>query len=166
MTPTYLVCGSRAAILTLGLLEMAELAPADLKRRGHLGRGRSTIASKTHERKNHEGDHTLVDDGGSAVTTFARPESAPGSWLTFRAQGGVDPPMRLSLLSAGLFLWYTRLGTDQTAGLAVREQAEQPCAVACDQTPPGQTRTTSGEQRKRTGTAEQCGEHCTLLPDP
>jgi hypothetical protein len=63
--------------------------------------------------------------------------------------------MRLSLLSAGLFLWYTRLGTDETAGLAVAEQSEHPCAVACDQTPPGQTSTTPGEQRKRTGTAEQ-----------
>ena len=30
--------------------------------------------------------------------------------------------MRLSLLSAGTFLWYTRLGTDETEGLAVGEE--------------------------------------------
>ncbi len=37
----------------VNLMRMEEQAPPDLKRRGHLGRGRSTIVSKTHQRKNH-----------------------------------------------------------------------------------------------------------------
>jgi hypothetical protein len=37
----------------VNLMRMAELAPPDLKRRGHLERGRSTIVRKTHQRKNH-----------------------------------------------------------------------------------------------------------------
>ncbi len=35
----------------VNLMGMAELAPPDLKRISHLGRGRSTIISKTHQRK-------------------------------------------------------------------------------------------------------------------
>jgi hypothetical protein len=42
-------------------MSMAELAPADLKRRGHVGRGRSTLVSKTHQRTNQEGDTTSTD---------------------------------------------------------------------------------------------------------
>jgi hypothetical protein len=37
----------------VNFMRMAELAPPDLKRRGHLGRGRITIVRKTHQRKNH-----------------------------------------------------------------------------------------------------------------
>src|SRR5437016_2329246 len=39
-------------------MRMAELAPADLKRRGHVGKGRSTLVRKTHQRTNHEVDTT------------------------------------------------------------------------------------------------------------
>ncbi len=54
-------------------MRVTELALPDLKRRGHLGRGRSTIVRKTHQRKNQEVDNTLVSvrDQCSHVTRWS-----------------------------------------------------------------------------------------------
>src|SRR6266699_4667637 len=63
-------------------MSMAELAPADLKRRGHVGRGRSTLVSKTHQRKNQEGDtpSTNVLSKSEGVDGFTQREKR--SWIT------------------------------------------------------------------------------------
>ncbi len=63
-------------------MSMAELAPADLKRRGHVGRGRSTLVSKTHQRKNQEGDtpSTNVLSKREGVDGFTQREKR--SWIT------------------------------------------------------------------------------------
>ena len=63
-------------------MSMAELAPADLKRRGHVGRGRSTLVRKTHQRKNHEGDtpSTNVLSKSEVVDGFIQRDKR--SWIT------------------------------------------------------------------------------------
>jgi len=63
-------------------MRMAELAPPDLKRRGYLGRGRSTLVRKTHERKNHEVDTTSTNvlSKSEVVDGFIQREKR--SWIT------------------------------------------------------------------------------------
>jgi len=63
-------------------MSMEELAPAALKRRGHLGRGRSTLVRKTHQRKNHEVDtpSTNVLSKSEVVDGFSQRETR--SWIT------------------------------------------------------------------------------------
>jgi len=63
-------------------MRMAELAPPALKRRGHLGRERSTLVRKTHQRKNHEVDTTSTNVLSKSKVVDGLIQREKRSWIT------------------------------------------------------------------------------------